>query len=389
MPILIKSTNGQRTCRVVNNNRDDVDMVDKLLEALKELTFTFEVKTEITITDIRKRDQQEKDAKPSQVPDIAQDIVNKLHEIVNPLAEAARPPKEKVNSPKEEFKVPDEVPKPPVKKADPPPKIIKLNEEVFEPLQDIIQPPREVIKPPREVAEPPREVVDSHREFTNQTTGTPKLSNDSAAPPEDIVNPPQEIDSSPPAELSPVRRIKFKLSDLHAIGSEIASDLAIPLGTIKRAICTFSDNNASPPFVYLARDEEVLQAIMNAIDTISESLENSRPQRLPFKVNDLVLAKSVQDQTWYRGRAVDINSVETSVFFIDWGHIEKIDNKRIRLLTQPDVSLSRFAPCAIKCRLIDTPRDIEDRVISMEELFNFKFESFNKQDGCYNVTVVS
>ncbi|XP_060086316.1 uncharacterized protein LOC132565637 [Ylistrum balloti] len=89
------------------------------------------------------------------------------------------------------------------------------------------------------------------------------------------------------------------------------------------------------------------------VDDLAEKVEISAAESPPassFNKGDIVLALYNEDRVWYRARIESHNGGVASVFFIDYGNKEKINNSDIKVATS---ELRTIEGLATKCDLVD------------------------------------
>lgn len=326
------------------------EMIDKLLEALKGLSFNIEIK----ITDIRKKDDESSEESSEELPPEQPQEKPQVKLTAKPEVKLPAKPQ---SMPEVKFSAKPEVivsPKPQAK-----------SEVVPEP----VPVPKPVSKP--EVAPISQPGVIPNPNLIPQVVPREQ--------------PAEKTKQQPEEKASP---INFKLSSIEET-KELTPDIVgsgIPLGTIMETLVTNTDMQSSPPMAWVARDFEQLQEMVGVIDAVTPALDSMLPQS--FKIGDFVFAKSIDDQSWYRAKVEDNSPDGVKVFYYDWGIRENITSDRIRLFTIPDLSLSRFPPLAAKIQIVDPSEDKIQGALTTEELVKFKFESYNKEGGYYCVSLV-
>ena len=163
----------------------------------------------------------------------------------------------------------------------------------------------------------------------------------------------------------------------------------LTLNSVVTACCIAIDSTTVPLTSYIAYDNTKLLDITKAISDVAMDIENSKKMSR-FEVGDIVLAKSKEDNAWYRSIIEQVtNMYEIRVYFFDWGLKEDLESERIRHLTQPDLGLSKHPACAVKVKFINPPGPEVDEAYGCESEFKFRVDTYDESTETYTGYIFS
>lgn len=358
MPILIKSFNGQRSCTVQNNSASrQADILDDIINALKGLTFKFEVKiSDVVATAPTVHDDTNTKVSPSKTSRSRfsiDDPVEKFDEEINndESQRTVDPLKivEKLRGLEPKIKEEPEVPQPTVPEQSKP-QVIEQSKQVEEPLapQKINLAEQTVVHQKTSVADPT--LVPQQVKRTEQ---------------------PEAYHQPKPTTVRKVPKI-------------IKGD--IPLGSTLDRCCLAIDGEADPLLAYIAYDDAQLIEVNELILDHTDEIERL-PATGSLSVGDIVFAKSNDDDQWYRSSIESINGNQVDIFFFDWGLRETLDTSRIKYLQIAGLGLAKRPACALKVQFSNPDKSIIDELLTVAH--KMRVESYDDESETYLITVLS
>lgn len=164
---------------------------------------------------------------------------------------------------------------------------------------------------------------------------------------------------------------------------------SVKIGTQMRTICIAVDETVNPAVAYIAYDSQEIANITNAITDISDEIE-SDPEVSSLHVGDIVFAKSIEDNNWYRAIIEEIKEqVYIKVHYFDWGLGETLSIKRIRRLNRLELGLSKHPACAVKVQFTNATEQKLNDVLSCQVEFDIKVMSYDEASQVYSCTLTS
>lgn len=233
---------------------------------------------------------------------------------------------------------------------------------------------------PREVSEPPKNLSRPSEDFT-----APKLEKvlteiPSEEPPKEEVKPAPRVTLD-----SPIKNVQEK-PKVQAKPPLIRG--AMKIGTTVTTFCISVDDKTSPPVSFVTYDNEKLLEITKSIQDVSLDIE-TQPEVSSIEVGDIVFAKSQDDNAWYRAIIEAVEDEKVRVYFFDWGLRETLSYKRVRRLTQPSLGLSQFPACALKVKFSNEPGPLLNEALKCESEFQMKVDSYDEASETYTGTIIS
>lgn len=325
--LIKKNARGDRSISLKNNS-NDIDLTG-LLEALRGLTFKIEVK----ITDILKEE---------------------------PVAPQASEKAGLTNLEKTNALVPEipDKPKAPVQASTKIP-IVEKNE------------PQKCL---REDKTPIRKTVEPNPEEVVKKSPVPLL--------EKIVKPIAEI---PEVKKQTQEKVVEMVNGTKPFVPQYPQG-TVAVGSVIETCCIAVDDRSSPIFGYITFDDDQLIKICELITSVVERIEDS-PEVTSSKVGDIVLAKSCDDNQWYRSVIEKVGSNAVDIFFFDWGLRETITIDRIRALSFPELKLTKVPACAVKLKFNAKSPEVVEEFLRCETSFGLRIDSFDELTKAYEVTV--
>lgn len=171
------------------------------------------------------------------------------------------------------------------------------------------------------------------------------------------------------AKSSPFRYNKGKLT----VGSEIET------------CCIAVDDRGPTVFGYITYNDDMLIGISNTISANVEKIEGS-PEFDRVYPGDLVLAKSTDDNQWYRGVIEGIGMGTVEIFFFDWGLRETLSRDRIRASTLSNLMMDANPACAVKLKFNSKSPDIVEEFLKCETSFKLRIDSYDEVYEAYGVS---
>lgn len=431
MPFIIKSSNGKRT---VGLPRDHLTVED-VLNLIKNMTFNLEVKvTDITTSIdpqiLKKAVFSEKAATNHKKTEAPESPEPKRTTESKESAEFRTPAAEELPKPAEPQKSaeprrsaapqrlaepqrsaapqkptepqrPSEPQKPtePQRPAEPQrslepqrPAEPQISAELFRPVKPngAAEPPQATAEP-RRLADPPRQ-VGPHRIVEHlQEPTEPRKTVEPATPVEHSPSaaPPAPVESKKPLEPEmPAKPKKLVESQATSSKPRVLNCGKIAIGSTLETCCISVDETGSQIFAYIAYDDEKLMKIVESISKISDVIEDLSEVK-SLNVNDIVFAKSTDDNQWYRSLVEEVTGDKVKIFFFDWGLRESTTLSRIRLLDDPNLGLSNFPACAVKIKFNDISKTLLDQVLKCDTAHRMKVESYDSSNGAYAVKILS
>lgn len=162
---------------------------------------------------------------------------------------------------------------------------------------------------------------------------------------------------------------------------------SLRIGTQMRTICVAVDETVTPTIAYIAYDSQEIANITNAITDISSEIE-SDPEVTSVHVGDIVFAKSIEDNNWYRAIIEEIKEqVYIKVHYFDWGLGETLSIKRIRRLNRLELGLSKHPACAVRVRFVNETDQKLDDVLSCQVEFDMIVVSYDEATQIYSCKI--
>lgn len=381
MPLLIKSTNGNRTAKVLSSAKDE------LIESLKGLTFKVEL--EIKLADIIQSgaDTNSKVAKNLDSVKIQPTVsVNNVT-----FANDARPnspiKRESVETPA--FRLPSKsIPREP----SPPPNV----------------PQHDNLNIPSQSSWVEDVRTNSAGEKTNMRSNLPENSDNSTPkrPTSLLMAPPQveratftqKVEPVVPAQ--PIRREPFLPSKGETPQTKPKNDLPmvpffsdtkkfLKIGSIIDVCCVAVDQGNSPPVAYITRDNNDLITVTDSIKQKIPIIEAS-PVPATLDIGQEIFAKSIDDDQWYRAtiEKVVVNNL-VDVYFYDWGLKETLSVQRVRLHGLPQVSSLKIPPLALRVSLVDTSPDLAETFTNCEEVMEAQVVDYDPDIRAHMIKILA
>ena len=126
--------------------------------------------------------------------------------------------------------------------------------------------------------------------------------------------------------------------------TKVASGVAFSIGTKMEASVVHIESLAE---FYLQRKSSSEQ-LQSLVDVMQEYCENNKDDVESLEQDQIVVAKSSIDETWYRARIIDITDELILVQFVDYGNTEEVEKTAIQSVMQD----FRDLPVqAIQCKL--------------------------------------
>lgn len=160
----------------------------------------------------------------------------------------------------------------------------------------------------------------------------------------------------------------------------------LKIGSTIESCCIAVDDTQNPPVAYIAYDNKKLIDIGNKIDEKLDEIEESASVTI-LNVGDIVLARSQEDNKWYRSIVEEINKDMVLIFFFDWGLRETLPKSHIKYLSHACLGLADNPACAIKLQFLNRDPRIVEEVLLCESSFKMKIESYDISNEGYNVFV--
>lgn len=163
---------------------------------------------------------------------------------------------------------------------------------------------------------------------------------------------------------------------------------AVTVGSVIETCCIAVDDRGSTVFGYITYNDDQLVKTSEIINAFVEKIENS-PAVTSAKVGDVVLAKSSDDNQWYRSVIERATSSTVDIFFFDWGLRETITIDRIKTLSIPGLKLSEIPACAVKLKFNAKSPELVEEFLRCETAFKLRIDSYDEATRAYNVTVLN
>lgn len=372
MPILIKSSDGQRTCKMVSQNtaiRDDI------IEALKGLTFKFEVK----IVDV-----ESKDTKTTTMNTTINTSVCKGSTQINSPSFTATATVDRTERP---F---NSVPSQETNQNPTPATRAKMdfpdngfNNGRSSGLNNQLDQKPTVFDGPK---------------FSGFGNRTEIVAN--SRPQQQQQQQPSQVFTAAPAETQPTSmtgNATMKPSMIPDVLTKKLGMLEKPkkpkvirgeLQKLQKTCCITVEKCDYPAVAYITYSNTSLLKITELISEASCDIE-AQPEVRSVEVGDIVFAKSQEDNSWYRSMIMSINGNVITVDFFDWGLTENLELDRIRRMSIGQLGLSNFPACAVKVRFENQPGDLLDEALKCESEFDIQVHSYDSAAEMHNVTILS
>lgn len=352
MPFLIRS------CKSLDNGGDDKSYdKDELIKLLKGLKFKFE----ITLTDVLFEDD-EGDKKPDsnkKRPHFDQQQEIPANNNSATRSQRNEPP---ISSASSGLNKPVE------------PEIRLCDTEVRRPRVEPTRPEPIISKPVVTAAAAP------------QLPPEPKPSPVARKPTVEFSEPPKPAPVDPPKMYTSQDLNKIKIDLEKPIVSNSNPKLAYEIGSEIRACCVSFIDNSVPPTAYISRGVTTAGDLTYKISQLMDQL-NAMAPIANVSTNQLVFAKSNEDNQWYRA-VVQAKFGETVVVeFIDWGMTEALKLDRLRELKDEDLSLEAIPACAVKV-ILKFSNDWVNEFGQCESFFKAVVLDYDEKDNAYTIKLV-
>lgn len=156
--------------------------------------------------------------------------------------------------------------------------------------------------------------------------------------------------------------------------------------TITRSLIA-ADLNTTPATAYISYDDKKLVETVELITKHSDNIEGQAALSTASE-GDIVLAKSADDDQWYRAIVESNEGNSIRVFFFDWGLYEELPCSRLKHMQNPQLGLSKIPACALKIELTASNEELINDILTMEESFNMKVVSYNELTETYKMLVL-
>lgn len=387
MPFLIKSSGGQRTCKLMTNKNQSSATRQDIIDALKGLTFKFEVKiADVVPSSVDEEngsppvDQREDQGSTSQqeVKKFTLSGDAKVH--IDGL-DKVRPPVVKEEKKLSDFIDPSKELKDAMMDLNPRPKSIPQEIQGAEEVKALL--PEKKQEP--EVNSTEVKVIVAEKQFE--------------APKRPMFTPSQVIErkvelkeNKPISEKAQVLPPKTETSE-PAMKVEVVSKAPFARGCFKVGssvitCCLSVDETTSVPTAYVTYNNEKLLGITKLILDKAEKIDEE-PEMDVLKQGDIIFARSQDDESWYRAVIEKVGRTSVSVYFFDWGLRETLSAKRIRNLTDPELGLAQYPACALKVQFANESGPLLDEAFKCEQEFKMKVDSYDDVDEVYTATIIN
>lgn len=335
MPILVKSSKGLRSCSIIKP-KSEPTAIEEIIEALKGLTFKLEVRIADIIRSDEPSDTNNQDAKP-------QSLNVELKAKVENHARETIPAPEVSNESRKVRITPDVVSPEPI-------------------VEDVEQTKPKVIAESPIRPDEPQELPSSRR------LGKLLIKTET----EKIIMPPQVVVKKP----TPKKWI-----------CKVASG-SLKVGATMKTMCISVDQDAKEPTGYVPFDDKELAELTAVICDMARNIEDL-PIPMYVEVDNVVFAKSKEDNQWYRACVESVDGDNVTIYFFDWGLREQLKVNRVRLLKHAELDPSKSPACAIRVTFAaNTPSEILDEIFKCEGFFDMKVEYYDEITDSYGVVVV-
>lgn len=434
MPFLIKSTGGQRTCQLITNKAHDVATRDDIIEALRGLTFKFEIK----IKDILPAEAEESDQVDveAQVETNGTNLATKIDHVVR--SHIGKAIKEEV--------------------AQSAPRSCEVSKSSVAPAHKIVPKSIEKLVIPTESATIEREqpvqghkfipsAVEQHVLQTQAAIHSDQPAQGQRFAPSAVEQPVPQTQAALQRE-QPVQGHRFIPSavEKHVLQTQAAIQRDIPVqvkveepkrfdekieaapitrepitnttsvaekaalkpisqpnaqqtkptliraelkvGSTIQTPCVCLEDDNPPALCFVSFDGATLSDLTNKIANIAGNID-VQPEVNSVEIGDIMFAKSREDDAWYRAVVESICGSEVGVYYFDWGMRESLDIKRIRRLTQHDLGLSKVPACAVKARISNNPGPLLEEFLKSDYEFIVNVDGYDDMESCYRCTLVS
>jgi len=161
------------------------------------------------------------------------------------------------------------------------------------------------------------------------------------------------------------------------------------LSSQQRTCCMTVVSPEYPAVAYVAYDSKRLLEVTDLLTEAAEELEAQSALK-SVSVGDIVFAKSMEDNTWYRSMVTKVISTDcVEVDFFDWGLREELELSRLRRMNDVNLGFSSHPACAVKVKFTNQPGLLLDEVLKSESEFNIQVNSYDAKEEIHSVTILS
>lgn len=370
MPILIKSSSGQRSVQLVSNNTQrEPDLRSELIDILRGLT----LKLELRVNDVV--------VGGLEAPISLDDLTGATN-----VAASAGQPKAEI----------DETTVPPVVKRQEEPKETKqINGPSATAPDSFIS--RNGLDPASlsslGVKRAPS-CLEADKIEPSETAGASRVpSQGDERPPQPQAEAKEPVVTSPPLVAEKAQPVKASLKPLNRLESltpkkPVLVRGELKVGTIINTLCVNVLSQKEEITTYVTYDQKKLVEIMLKIKEIEEEIE-AQPLVKSVEIGDIVFGKSSDDDGWYRGMVMSVRGDDVELYFFDWGCTETVEMTRVRRLTELGLGLAKKPACAVKVKFTEASKNFLAQVFDCAKRFRMRVESYDEaDDGFYTATIL-
>lgn len=161
-------------------------------------------------------------------------------------------------------------------------------------------------------------------------------------------------------------------------------ELIYQIGSVIEACCVSCSDDGT---AYLTRSSEALVEVTSLIESMMNDL-NEMDSLKSVQIGQLVLAKSSDDDNWYRAIIEAKYGAKIGVDFVDWGMKEIVDMKDLRDVKVSELALDNIAPCAVMIRLKDSDATFVEEFSQCEEVFKAKVLDYDENKKVFGIKLL-
>lgn len=162
----------------------------------------------------------------------------------------------------------------------------------------------------------------------------------------------------------------------------------LEVNSVVNTCCVSLDRDEKPPMAYILYNSDKTFQITTKISQLTDEIENLPPVAT-LRVGDMVIAKSNDDNIWYRSVVESVDRNMVKIFFFDWGVREQLDKERVKILTFPELSLKEYPACAVRLLIVDTSTEMAEEFYIGESSFKLKIKSYDDFADYYEAAIIA
>lgn len=161
----------------------------------------------------------------------------------------------------------------------------------------------------------------------------------------------------------------------------------LALNSVLNTYCVSIDREEQPNLAYVIYNGDKIVQITTKVSELTDEIERLPPVAT-VRVGDMVIAKSKDDDIWYRSIVESVDRNMVKIFFYDWGVREQLDKERIKILTFPELSLQDHPACAVRLRIVDSSPELAEEFFKGENSFDLRIKAYDDFADYYEAVIL-